>query len=40
MLTIEDGKVLADFKLTPNKFARLYSICVNFNKLMIGDTET
>ena len=40
MLTIEDNKVLDDFKKAPMRFASLYSICLNLNKIKIGDTET
>jgi len=39
MLTIEDRKVLYDFKKAPMAFASLYNICLNFNKMLIGDTE-
>ena len=39
MLTIEDRKVLDDFKKAPMAFASLYNICLNFNKMLIGDTE-
>jgi len=40
MLTIEDRKILDDFKKTPMAFASLYNICLNFNKILIGDIET
>jgi len=40
MLTIEDTKVLDDFKKAPTRFASLYSVCLNLNKMRIGDTET
>jgi len=39
MLTIEDSKVFADFKYAPNRFASLYSVCLNLNKLKIRETE-
>ena len=39
MLTIEDRKVLDDFKKAPMAFAGLSNIFLNFNKILIGDTE-
>ena len=39
MLTIEDRKILDDFKKAPMAYASLYNICLNFNKLLIGETE-
>jgi len=39
MLTIEDRKVLDDFKKAPMAFASLYNIYLNFNNILIGDTE-
>jgi len=40
MLTLEDSKVLDDFKYAPSRCASLYSVCLNLNKLRIGETET
>jgi len=40
MLTIEDRKVLDDFKKAPMAFASLYYIRLNLNKIRIGKTET
>jgi len=40
MLTIEDNKVLDDFKKAPMRFASLYSLYLNLNKISIEETES
>jgi len=40
MLTIENPNVLDDYQKDPMRFANVNSVCLNLNKISIGDTET